>query len=193
MKIWLLFLFLPSLVFGSYFSSIPPTVQTEVSLLWRYPETNKFVKKVLKEGPIALQWIPLGEEHAYWSAEKRVIALNSSRPWEEGEKIYSILFELHNADATTAFNNLDIKASKNRLSKAYYVETVERLEYNNLLKTSKLLEAGVRKGYFPSSTYIPDCPPFQEHFQLQKRYGHSRFIANKYDLLINHPLPRYLR
>lgn len=196
----IIFIFSFSSLFGFVqqqgpFIGVPATMQREVGMLMHFDATRSFLNSFGNEKPISLQWLSLGKEssNAFWSMEKRLIALNASREWDEGEVIYSILFELHNAKASQQLMELDKQAAKKQISKSQYVESVERVEYQNVLKTSQLLEEGVRLGYFPKQTYIPDYPSFPEHFRLQIEHGHSAFIGEKYDALNAFPLPMYLR
>lgn len=177
------------------FLEVPLTMRPQVEMLMHFDGTRSFLNSFDQEPPITLQWISLGKEssNAFWSVEKRMIALNASKEWEEGEMIYSILFELHNAKASEALISLDKQAANQQITKSQYVESVERVEYQNVLETARLLEEGVDLGYFPKETYIPAYPDFPEHFRLQVEYGHSAFIAAKYDALNIYPLPQYLR
>lgn len=174
-----------SKTFGNIYplTHVPSSMQKEINQLLHFPKTRQFITSLQSEGPINLNWIPMGDRnfHAFWSSKKRLVALNSSRQWNPGEKIFSILFELHNAKANKELSHLDQLASKNKISKNKYVEAVERIEYMNMLKTARLLEEGVHLGYFPKETYIPENPTFREHFKIQKECGHSAFIAKKYD------------
>lgn len=180
--------------FAAPFSSVAPGLETIVGKLEKYPETSQFIQAI--EGqPITIKWIAFGNPdfNAFWSAEKRLVAINSSRQWTEGELLYSVLFELHNASCTPELIRLDKMAAQKQIGKKKYVEAVEKIEYDNVLKTSQLLESGVRLGYFPKNTYLPQYPGFKEHLRFQIETGHSGFIAQKYDDLGSLPLPSYLK
>jgi hypothetical protein len=180
---------------GAAFSDIPSSMQPQISLLQRFPDTRLFIDTLQVKEPITLKWLPLGADNsnAFWSIQKNLIALNASRNWEEGEMIYSLLFELHNAASSPQLIHLDMLASKKQISKQDYVLAVEQIEYNNVLSVSNLLEKGVRLGYFPRSTYIPQYPDFKEHLKMQRECGHSAFIAQKYEHLNRLELPSYLK
>lgn len=167
------------------FADVSSEMQYQAEMLLRYPDTREFLYSLQKEGPIALKWIPMGKDsfNACWYGEKRMVCLNSSKQWTESRKFFSILFELQNAYSNHQFVYLDELASKGQISKQSYVEAVETVEYQNVVRTIEFLKKGIHLGYFPSYTEIPVFSDFKEHLEIQKHTGHSAFIAQKYDLI----------
>lgn len=185
--IFVLFTLSFSLFAETYFSNVPPILKKEVDMLTRFPDTKTLLSSLANEGPITLQWISMGDQgfNAFWASEERTIGLNASKQWSEGEKIYSILFELHNAVSTKQFDYLDRLALLRQIDKQRYIEEVEKIEYQNGVKTSFLLKRGVQLGYFPNGCRFPIYPDFNEHLQFQKESGHSAFIGNRYEALLH--------
>lgn len=176
---------------ASPFTQVPPAIEREVSDLLNFPPTRTFIESLEKEGAITLKWLPLGSDHfnAFWMGSERLVAINSSRKWHEGEKLYSILFELHNASAEKEFLHLDALAYKKSITQSQYVEAIERIEYQNGTKTGELLKKGVISGYFSKNSRFPQYPDFEEHFKLQMKCGHSDHIAQRYNELVSGKFP----
>lgn len=187
----LLFLLsLGSLLEGALFTIVPPPLQKAVNALYSFPETKAFLTSLEKEGPITLHYESLGPNafNALWYGKERVIVLNASKQLNEGKKISSLLFELHNAKANKALAACDKLAWTNKISKSHYVESIERIEYQNVLSTSTLIQTAISQNYFPYEAYFPVHGSFYEHYELQIRMGHSAFIAKRYDNLAATPL-----
>ncbi len=165
------------------FISTPPELKKAVDSIESFDEGKQFLDLCQKAGKIALKFKALGQNQstACWIGHERVIILNASREFTEGKKISSILFELNNSLTHNEFVNLNKLAYQNKISKNEFVESVERLEYNNVLKTRLLLEKGVELGLFPSDCLIPIAPNFEEHFKVQILCGHSDAIAKQYE------------
>lgn len=179
MKFLVLFL-LSSSLFA--FNSVPKELQNEVTMLQNFPETKALVQSIENEGPVSLRWMEIKAGfNAFWSGEHRIIAINSAKRWSSGEKLYSLLFELQNAHADKELRHLDDLASKKQIDKQRYIESVEKAEYQNVVKTSQLLQRGISQGYFPRNMQIPYYPGLIEHLHMQKMSGHSDAIANKYE------------
>ncbi len=172
-----------SLGFARPFVSIPEGMQKETTLLLQFPETNAILNKLQANGPLNLRWIPLGNRgfNAFWSQDQRLIGLNGSISWTTGKKLFSLLFEMHNAMADDQLAALDRLALRKEISKNDYVIAVEEIEYQNVIKTSQLLKRGVNLGYFPRDIEIPVYPNLKEHLQLQRNCGHSKVISQMYD------------
>lgn len=178
----LVFIILFSTGFGQLFVEVPLAMQGEVAMLLKCPETRSLLDAIESEGHVKLLWMPFEKNfHACWSPKRRFVALNSSKGWREGEKLYSILFELHNASTTAQLVYLDQLAALGQMEKQQYIEAVERIEYRNALNTNALVEKGVRAGYFPREMEIPVYPNFQEHFAQQMHCGHAGCIGQKYE------------
>lgn len=101
------------------------------------PETQALFQQVQKEGKISIQEIPLGKlaSNAQWDGYERAIYLNTSKTLTVGEKICSLVFELHNALNNNIFFYYNSLASQGLISKKEYVEMIEWIEYQNALKT----------------------------------------------------------
>lgn len=180
MKYLLSFFLLSTSLFA--FTSVPEELKNEVAMIQSFPETRALVQSLEQEGPITLRYLEIKAGfNAFWASEKRVIAINSAKRWSPGEKLYSLLFELQNANADKQLKRLDELASQGQIAKQDYVESVEKAEYQNVVKTSQLLRRGIEQGYFPRGMSIPFYPNLQDHLYMQKVSGHSGAIAGKYD------------
>ena len=165
------------------FISAPSELKQAVDSIESLDEGRQFLDLCQKSGQIDLKFKALGQNQstACWIGHERVIILNASREFTEGKKINSILFELNNSLTHNEFVNLNKLAYQNRISKTEFVESVERLEYNNVLKTRLIVEKGVELGLFPSDALMPIAPNFEEHFRVQILCGHSDAIAKQYE------------
>ncbi len=162
---------------------VAPALVPLVNKILLLPEMKKNMEYVLSEGPITIRCESKGTSgfNAMWNGTDREIIVNNSPHRTEGKMICSILFELHNAKTDRTFMSLINSACRGTLSKAQYVEGVERMEYQNALEASTLLNKGIRQGIFSYDSYWPIARTFNEHFSIQKRMGHSDFIAQSYD------------
>jgi len=70
-----------------------------------------------------------------------------------------------------------------KISKEEYVESVERMEHENALNCSILLEKGIRQGVFSASARWPIFHNFDDHYKLQQIKEHSLWLAKSYDRL----------
>lgn len=168
---------------GYSFSSIAPQVQKAAQAVMSFDESRAVAQKAEAQGPIRVEFRPLGKDmfYACWIGDKRTIVLNADKNWNEGKKISSILFELHNALADKYYVDLNMQAYFGKISKDQYVASVEKREYENSLLNSNILEHGIQAGKFPKEAYLPAFPSFEEHFKVQLEYGHSAAIAEQYD------------
>jgi hypothetical protein len=183
-------LFFTSLILSLSFTQIfaafvytPDPLKKAVKSIESFDEGKAFLSLCQSKGTINLKWQPLGSDKstACWIGHKREIILNSSREFNEGKKISSILFELNNSLTHEEFIKLNKLAFEGKISKKDFVEKVERIEYQNVFKTRKLLEKGVNLGIFPENCLLPIAPSFEEHFELQIQSGHSDAIAKQFD------------
>lgn len=165
------------------FTSTPTSLKSAVNTIEQFEESKAFLDECLSYGPIDLKFTAMGVNNskACWVGHERRIMINSSKSWSEGQKISSILFELNNSLTHEKFVALNKQAVFGEISKSFYVETIERLEYENVLNTRKLLENGVNAGFFPKDALFPIAPNFKEHFRVQLATGHSDAIAAQYD------------
>lgn len=178
----LLILLFPLTCFATNY---PRGMEYALSQLNRYPEANAFLKSVEREGPITFRWQAFGQNaaRALWYGGTREIYLNASYSWTEGAKISSLLFEMHNAKIQGELSRLDQLAITGQISKADYVRSVEKIEYDNTLKTAAMTMRGIRAGYLPYDAYLPVYNNFKDHFARQIEGGHSAFIACCFDAL----------
>jgi hypothetical protein len=161
----------------------PYPLQQAVTLIKACPESRRLLQKVEKDGPITFAFHPVGKGpfSACWIGEQRTLLLNASNEWTLGEKISSILFELHNALKDTDFENLNLQAQRGTISKDYYVETIEFIEFENSIKTKNIITNGINRRFFPKDAALNTYKNFQEHFFWQKKLGHSQLMADQYD------------
>jgi hypothetical protein len=170
---------------ASPFIYVPSSMQQAVSALERFPETKIVLDSFKNERGISLNWSPYGQDasNAFWFGTKRAIVLNSSKEWDEGKKISSILLEMHNAKTNLQMYQLDQLVRKKKITRNDYVRSIEKIEHDNAVKTRTLLERGIQQGYFPSTATYPVYLNFEDHFRLQIDVGHSDFIAKHYDAM----------
>jgi hypothetical protein len=154
--------------------------------LQQAPGVKELVENILKEGPITIKAnhnVLSQQFGAFWDLDRRIICVDVSVGRSSGDIIGSILFELHNAAATSRLNRLDDLAVEGKLDKENYVRAVEHVEYLNSLNASKIASEEIHKGVFPATAYLPTYRNFEEHYYYQKRGGHSAWIARNYDHL----------
>ena len=146
-------------------------------------EARALIKKIQEQGPIRIK-VNNDEVSrqfgAYWSSSERTICIylpNNS----EGDVIVSILFELHNAEASDKFAYNDKLACSGKIHRKDYIREVEYIEYKNTLETSKISKMGIDLGIFPKDAFLPTYNNFEEHYRGQIRGGHSAVIGRNYD------------
>lgn len=195
----LLFLSLPHLIFAAnapvresylqYTTSglafYDPQLSHAVKSLLQVPECKQLLKDIQANGSIGLRFEHLGSHSssAVWYGDQRVISVNASKQHSDGQKICSILFEMHNALNNYKFLQLDQLAREGKLNKESYIESIEKLEHQNALNTKKLLDKGVSIGVFPSDAKWPIIHSFDDHYKVQQIMGHSIQIGHAYDML----------
>lgn len=170
--------------------SCSPQLQDSLQTILQLPEARDLISTVQKEGPIrfAVNNTSLSEKFgAFWDMDNRVICVAISPETTQGDTIGSIIFELHNALVHSKLNALDELATHRQISKDKYVESVERLEYENSLKASSLVQKGIRLGLFPKDAHLYTYSSFEEHYRMQRMAGHSSWIGNTYDQLVHTP------
>lgn len=168
------------------FIQVPYPLKRAATKIENFSLSKQLLNEVEIEGPIKLEFQPLGKGpfHACWIGELRTILLNASNEWTEGQIISSILFELHNAKKDRKFENLNLLALKNKISKQHYVESIERFEFDNSLLTKKIIDSGIQYGFFPKDAHLPVYKNFEEHYYWQVKLGHSALMAKQYDELV---------
>lgn len=151
-------------------------------MLYQFPETRAVIERAEKEGPFQIFSAPFrSNSGAMWDSSDRSIVINTNKKANYGQVTRSILFEMHNVISHRQFVHLDHLAETGKISKDVYVESVERIEYDNAKKTAALMRSGVSQGFFPEGAYCEVHTNFEDHFKLQKQCGHSQAIAAIYD------------
>lgn len=168
-----------------FFSPLNFTAETKkaIETIFQLPEAKELYVNVQKQGPIKIEMFPMENEEseAFWDGNDRAIRINSLKNSSEGVLISSILFELHNALTNYQLIYLVDLAVTGQISQEVYVENVERMEHQNALRTSELIDIGIKKGLFPSDAYWPIFKNFEDHYQIQQIQGHSAWLANHYN------------
>lgn len=161
-------------------------VRQAFTAIQKLPEVRQLISTIEKEGPIHVDiaHLPNEEFDAYWESTDRLIRINESRNEKFGILICSLLFELHNARADREIVRLGNLAYSGRMTKDQYVESVERLEYQNAMQTSALLEKGISLNIFPADAKWPLYRNFDDHYKAQQILGHSGWIADQYDSML---------
>lgn len=168
---------------GLYFSYVSPAFQAEVSAILSLPEAHELLTSIQRDGRISIRLsrnMPDGCE-ALWCDDERLIAVNDTTCRSRGVRIRSILFELHNASAKAQFGSLDRLAMTGKIAKEAYVEGIERIEHNHVLRTCKLIELGIQRGIFPIDTRWMVMRDFASHYLMQQLTGHSEHVAKNYN------------
>lgn len=150
------------------------------------PEARQLIEQIDQEGPIQIRVASNGLSQqfgAYWERQQRVIGIFLPTKVSEGRVIGSLLFELHNALSDPKFDHLDYLASSRQISREKYVESMERLEFQNSKKAAALAQEGIDKGIFPENAKLPTYSCFEEHYYYQKMSGHSNAFTEAYDQL----------
>lgn len=142
-----------------------------------YPPTHKLLEAVMsKVTPLC---VVIGQTPflASWTPETNTITLDKKLSGPD-QQITFLLFELLNALSEEEFEKL----RKVDINKSSYVEGVEKLEHDNLLKLDELLNAAIADGLITKKVIrvIKDFPAFYRHQQLT---GHAKKIGERYDRL----------
>lgn len=171
---------------NSTYVACVPELQQCLKKIQMLPEGRELIMKIQQEGPIriGLARTQLSSEFgAFWDPDRRMICLNPSWHGSEGEMIASILFEMHNALVSSKMEKLNYLAECGQISRDKYVESFERLEYENSVNASRIAKKGIQMGIFPPSSKMHVYKDFEEHFHYQIISGHSRWIARNFDNL----------
>lgn len=159
-------------------------LKNEFNRICSLPGAETLMEKALRKGPIRVEakYLKDEESQAYWDGMNRTITINSARPQTMGERIHSILFELHNAASDDTLKQVVDEAIAGRLGKEQYVERIERMEHKNAVSCCELYQNGVDQGLFPSDGQVPVLRNFNDHYLMQQITGHSAWIARTYDI-----------
>lgn len=185
MKYFLLSLFFLGSSLFAYPRCVPELTQT-LQAVYQLPEGKSLIHRVEAEGNFTIEAEKTGafSSNAAWFPDERVISINLSKKRTKGSLICSLIFELHNAINQKQFNYFDRLAMQQQISKNKYIEAIERLEYVSAKNMVRMIQQGVEAKLFPSDTYWPIAPNFEEHFKVQIQAGHSRAIGSMYDSLV---------
>jgi hypothetical protein len=170
---------------GYGFAFYPSQLENTLKILYALPEARQLIAQVNKDGPIGLMIDNRSDAEAYWDSHSRRIAVNTEMTPSLGSKITCILFELHNAEADKRLRNLTNLAARGKMTKESYVESVEKVEHDNAVRASELLQKGVLESIYPAEAQWTVFKSFEDHYRMQQMTGHSDFIADSYDI-INH-------
>lgn len=162
-----------------------PRAKEILTKIQKIPEVNRLIQDVEKEGPVHIEVMNItsSDFDAFWDSANRVVRINERHNQKEGVFICSLIFELHNASTDRHFKQLYQMAKQGQISKDKYVENVERMEHQNALNASTILEKGIRLGIFDTDARWFILRDFKDHFRVQKMHGHSAWIAKNYDRL----------
>lgn len=171
---------------NNYISVNHPQLHALFNKIQQVPSAKNLLMRVQNQGSIRIIQSndPLARQFgAFWDSDNRVIHMDVSPQRSEGELIGSLIFELQNAFANDKIEHLHSLASQKAISKGRYVESLERLEYENSIHAAKIAEEGIQLGHFPRDARLHTYPSFEEHFRIQKIGKHSDWIAEMYDQL----------
>lgn len=179
----------------SLFSAMPnggvlrvsPELKQCVNAIQELQEGKQLIAQILTEGSLNIQVDNNGvarQFSACWEQDSRTILICLSSHPSKGEVIGSLIFELHNALVSSKMDNLDLMASRGKITKENYVRSFEYLEYLNSINASTLAKKGIDKGIFPQNAQLPTYKNFEEHFYYQKISGHSAVIARNYEIIM---------
>ncbi len=165
------------------FHSYPNELEEAVSTLAKVPEIVTLINKVQEDGPVSIKFEHMSafDFEALWNSDSRTIVVNAKNNKTKGGIITSILFELHNAKTNNQLISLFEQAQKGEINKDTYVRSVEKMEHENAVNTARLINKGIKDGIFPEDAYWPIYENFEDHYKLQQVFGHSQWLAKKYD------------
>lgn len=165
--------------FASYPSELKPMVQ----MAMRIPQVRQLLAKVQQEGPVRVEICKNRHDgfQGYWDGATRSIVLDGNMGSSPGEMISTLIFELHNAESNHRFEQLNEQAAHGQIDKETFVKETERIEHNNVLRCSILVNRGIKQGVLPQSARMPAIRNFEAHYKVQQLTGHSQFLARCYD------------
>lgn len=186
----LLFLFITPLY---SVTTTHPRAQAALQKIQQIPEVRTLIIEAEKRGPIVVrvETLPHDKFEAFWDSSNRIVRINEPFNKVEGVFIGSLLFELHNAATDQQLKHFFTLAREGRITKEKYVESIERIEHQNALNTSTLLEKGIRLGLFNQDARWPVYRDFDDHYKVQQLQHHSAWIANNYDRMRNQRSAEY--
>ena len=180
MKKFLMFILLSTSCFaGEIYTS--KDFQPLVNKIQAIPAGSELIQKATQDGDIRVMETRNQPKKflGYWSPGNRIIYLTDPNKHTDSELLTTLVFELHNASRDRDFSILDRTPS----TKADYVRQTELIEYQNVKATEEVLQQGRQLGLIPKDCRFNHYLSFEEHLKLQKRTGHSKYIADNYDRL----------
>lgn len=163
-----------------------PSLRPALAKICQIPEAKSLINKIQAEGAIhiKMQANSLASQFgACWDPFQRSIFL--AQGITEGQQIGFMLFELHNAAASSKFQFLEHLVAQRIIDKETYIKAVERVEYENSLKTAKISSKGINLNIFPRDAYLSTYKSFDEYYYFQKLAGHSAALEKNYQNIIS--------
>lgn len=156
-------------------------VREVITRLRQVPESNEVITEALREGPITVE-ISNGRMpfNAMWQNAPRKIVVAKHAAREKGSLLSHVLFELMNAASEEKYQRLCELAIDGLIDCDSYVEAVERIEYENMLKADAIVGKGISLGIFPPAVRWGMIDGFDTHYKIQQLAGHSTSIAEEY-------------
>jgi hypothetical protein len=169
------------------------SVSEVITMLKNFPESNQVINKALKEGSITVEILNKGMPfEAMWASTIRKIAIDGRSHSDQGKILCHLLFELTNAVSESKYQDLYLMAKNGLIDCDSYVETVEKIEHQNMVQTVDIIEKGIATGVFPSSARWTIVYDFAIHYKIQQLVGHSLLIAEEYqDIAQQNSLSNY--
>lgn len=158
-----------------------PNVRAVILQLKRMPESNEVIRQALGMGSITVEMSSKGMPfNAMWENYERRIVVDKRASKDQGSLLCHLLFELTNAVAEPRYQELCELAIDGLIDCDSYVEAVERIEYENMVRTVAIIEKGISSGIFPSTAGWEVIHDFDIHYKIQQLAGHSLLIAKEY-------------
>lgn len=156
-------------------------LEPTIHLLQQVVASRNVVEKALCEGSIFVdissEGMPFG---AMWECSGRQIIIDRSFSTDPSTILRYLLFELHNAISESKYQELYEMAANAEIDCETYVETIEKIEHENMIDTVSILEKGISMGVFPESVQWEMIHDFAIHYKIQQLTGHSLQIAKEY-------------
>jgi len=158
-----------------------PKVKVVINKLKKVPESRQLIEEALQGGPITVDLVFKGMPfEAMWENTMRKISIDGRAHRDQGRLLCHLLFELHNAASDSEYLELYDMALNGEIDCDSYVETVEKIEHENMISTVAIIEKGISAGVFPSSARWEIIYDFPTHYKIQQLTEHSLFIAREY-------------
>lgn len=144
------------------------------------PSGKKLLESVEANGPLQVQ---IANDNCFpfeamWNASNRTITINLTL---SRSPLSSFIFELHNASTTDELEHYYTLAESGSISKEAFVEAIERMEHQNSLAAARVVDEGIALGIIHPSKRWRVIQDFDSHYKIQQLYGHSQWLASRYD------------